>query len=129
MAKKRTSVPVAPKGEPVLVQVGHFSFLAGAAIAILSGVAGIFLEIDTTFLVSILFVLGVIVGILNVTVKETTRFLVACVALILAGVVNLNLVPYVGEVLSIIMRNIVVFVVPASIFVGLRAVWLLAKEK
>ena len=128
MAKK-SKVPLAPAGGAVLVQVGHFSFLAGAAVAILSGIASFVVEIDTTFLLSILFVLGVVVGVLNVTVKETTRFLVACIALILAGVVNLALIPYVGQIIQVMLRNIVVFVVPAAIIGGLRAVWLLAKEK
>ena len=108
-------------------QIGHWAFLIGAAIAILGGLfTGV---IDDVVLLTSLFVLGVIVGLLNVTIKETTGFLVASIALILAGVVNLGLIPVIGVYIRAMLSNIVVFVVPAAVIVALRAIWVLAKEK
>ena len=60
---------------------------------------------------------------------EIAGFLAATIALILAGVVNLGLIPVVGLTLRAILSNIVVFVVPAAVIVSLRAVWVLAKQR
>jgi hypothetical protein len=108
-----------------LTNVGHWAFLLGALIAI----ATAFFNLDSTVLISTLFVLGLIVGFLNVTVEETTPFLVATIALILAGVVNLRAIPAIGFVLSEILSNIVVFVVPAAVIVSLKSIYTLANQK
>jgi len=52
----------------------------------------------------------------------------ATIALILAGVVNLGLIPFVGVWLRNVLSNIVVFVVPAAVIVALRSVWVLANR-
>jgi len=66
---------------------------------------------------------------LNVTLKETTEFLITAIALILAGAVNVGSVPVVGDTLRVILGNIVVFVVPAAVLVALRAIWVLAQRR
>lgn len=133
MVKKKSSEVPKPVQEPGLLEkIGHFAFLTGAAIAILAGIYSGTGALDVegeVALFTTLFTLGFIVGILNVTVKETTRFLVAAIALILAGIVRVELIPEVGVYIRAILSNIVVFVVPAALIVGIRAVWLLAKEK
>ena len=130
MAKRRVQrLPQVPSFGPVrptLQQVGHWAFLVGALIAI---VGGFFNEmVGDTALLTALFVLGLVVGLLNVTVRETSEFLLATVALILAGVVNLGLIPVFGVLLRNILSNIVVFVVPAAVIVALRSVWVLANR-
>jgi hypothetical protein len=138
MAKKRKSarrtvrrraaprMPAPRKSSMPLHRVGHWAFMIGALIAILGGLFAP--RLDDVALFTTLFALGLIVGLLNITTKETTRFLVASMALILAGVVNLGVIPGVGLTLRNILGNIVVFVVPAAVIVALRAVWLLANE-
>lgn len=76
-----------------------------------------------------LFALGIAVGLLNVTVRERSEFLLATVALILAGVVNLGLIPYIGVWLRTVLSNIVVFVVPAAVIVALKTIWVLANKE
>lgn len=115
------------KGESEWVKTGHYAFFIGAILAIIAGLfQGL---IPVTVVMTLLVVLGLIVGLLNITVKETSQFLVASIALIVAGIVNLGLIPYVGDYLRAILTNIVVFVVPAAIIVALKTIYSLAKAK
>ena len=107
-------------------RVAHYTFFVGLLVAI---VAGLFRNLlGPEVLVTTLVLLGLVVGLFNLTAKETTPFLVACVALMLAGIVNLGLIPGVGLYLRSILSNIVVFVVPGAIIVGLKAIWKLASD-
>ena len=112
---------------PPIQQLGHWAFLIGVAVAIVGGF--LMNVLGETAVFSALFALGVVVGLLNITLRETTDFLVATIALIMAGVVNLRLIPYVGVILQTILNNILVFVVPAAVIVALRAVWVLASRE
>lgn len=109
-----------------LHRVAHYTFFVGLLVAI---VAGLFRQlIQPEVLVTTLVILGFIVGLFNLTTKETMPFLIAAVALMLAGIVNLGLIPGVGLYLRSILSNIVVFVVPGAILVGLKAIWKLAAD-
>ena len=107
-------------------RLAHYSFFVGLLIAIIAGFFHKF--IDPQILVTTLVVLGLIVGLFNLTAKETMPFLVAAIALMLAGIVNLGLIPGVGFYLRSILSNIVVFVVPGAIIVGLKTIWKLASD-
>lgn len=108
-------------------RIGHWAFLIGFLVAIL---ASFFTNsVSPEFLISVLFGLGVIVGLLNVTLEETSRFLIAAIALILSGVVNLGLIPLIGMWLKSVLSNMVIFVVPAAVIVALRTVWILANRE
>ena len=107
-------------------RVAHYAFFIGLLVAI---VAGFFREVlSPEVLVTTLVILGFLVGLFNLTAKETTPFLVAAIALMLAGIVNLGLIPGVGLYLRSILSNIVVFVVPGAILVGLKTIWKLASD-
>ena len=107
-------------------RVAHYAFFIGLLIAI---VAGFFREVlSPEVLVTTLVILGFLVGLFNLTDKETTPFLVAAIALMLAGIVNLGLIPGVGLYLRSILSNIVVFVVPGAILMGLKTIWKLASD-
>lgn len=128
MAKKRTGVSssILKKEKVELHRLAHYTFFVGLLLAI---VAGLFRNlISAEVLVTTLVILGFIVGLFNLTAKETTTFLVAAVALMLAGIVNLGLIPGVGLYLRSILSNIVVFVVPGAIIVGMKAIWKLASQ-
>ncbi len=107
-------------------RVAHYAFFIGLLVAI---VAGFFRDVlSPEVLVTTLVLLGFLVGLFNLTAKETTPFLVAAIALMLAGIVNLGLIPGVGLYLRSILSNIVVFVVPGAILVGLKTIWKLASD-
>lgn len=107
-------------------RIAHYSFFAGLIIAILAGLFRNYVGPEA--LVTTLVILGTIVGIFNLTTQETVPFLLAAIALMLAGIVNLGLIPGVGLYLRSILSNIVVFVVPGAIIVGMKAIWQLASD-
>ncbi len=119
MAKKRAKVVETHR-------LAHYAFFVGLLVAI---VAGLFRDLlSPEILVTTLVLLGFIVGLFNLTAKETMPFLMASIALMLAGIVNLGLIPGVGIYLRSILSNIVVFVVPGAILVGLKTIWVLASD-
>ena len=115
-------------------QVGKYSFIAGVVIAVLLGLAIPQLDAAKGWLFTILVVLGLVVGFLNVSGKETKDFLLVTVALVIVTYAAgaqvdrwTSEVQFIGKYLSGIFSNIVAFVVPASVVVALKQVWDLAK--
>ena len=115
-------------------EIGKYAFIAGVVIAFLLGLAIPALDAAKGWLATILVVLGLIVGFLNVSGKETKEFLWVTVALVLvayAAGARIDAwstdVMWVGKYLSGIFGSIVNFVVPASIVVALRETWELSK--
>ena len=110
-------------------KMGEWSFVIGIVLAILLGfVPSDWLGMATLVLV----VLGLLVGFLNITEKETTPFLVASIALLAtsnaAG--SLGKIPpeALGRFLVGAVYNIAAFVAPAAIVVAIKAIWALAKD-
>ncbi|MBI2656166.1 hypothetical protein HYX03_00315 [Candidatus Woesearchaeota archaeon] len=110
-------------------KMGEWAFIVGVLIAI---VVSLFSVSDAVagWLVLLLVVLGLIVGLLNVTEKETTPFLIAAAALLITGTAggSLAIIPVIGGYLQDIVQNIAVFVAPAAIVVALKAIQSLAKD-
>ncbi|MBI1972388.1 hypothetical protein HYS50_00085 [Candidatus Woesearchaeota archaeon] len=73
----------------------------------------------------ILAVLGLIVGLLNVTGKESHLFLVASIAFLVSAQ-GLNVV---WDALKPYVSNIMIFVAPAAAVVALKALYDIAKEE
>ncbi len=105
---------------------GSWSFIIGLVIALL---VGLFTE-ATGVVVTILVVLGLIVGFLNVTDKEIHGFLVASIALMVAGSAGsfLSSIPAVGNFLERILSNFVILVAPAAVVVSVKELINLAKD-
>lgn len=103
-----------------LTTIGRWAFLGGLILAVLAG----FVEIPNLLL--FLFVLGLIVGFLNVTEKESTPFLIAVIALLLIGVSSLQLGQLTGIAASI-LNNFIAFVAAAGLIVALKQILTVAK--
>ena len=115
-------------------QIGNYSFIIGVIIAVVLGLAAPKLGTATAWLWSLLVVLGLVVGFLNVSGKETKEFLWVTVALVVvayAGSAQVDSwgtkVKIIGPFLKQSFNSILAFVVPASIVVALKDVWELAK--
>jgi hypothetical protein len=110
-------------------KVGELAFLAVVVIAILAGL----LNAGGGTITLLLVVLGLIVGFLNVSEKETTPFLIAAVALVVAGTANFGAIDQVvnplGTIINSVLNNIATFVAPAAVLVALKAVYALASRK
>ncbi len=107
-------------------KIGQWSFLIGIAIAVLFGIFG---TAYAGYVGIILIILGLIVGILNISDREVYDFLIAAIALMLTGAAGLETLPQVGVYIGPILRNIATFVAPAAVIVALKAVYELGKEK
>ena len=112
-------------------KIGQYSFIVGIIIAVILGLSLPALADATPWLVSLLIVLGLIVGFLNVAGKETKEFLIVGVVLVLlsyAGAgATLSGVMYIGSYLQGIFQGILAFVIPAIVVVALKEIWLLAE--
>jgi len=114
-------------------QIGNYSFIIGVIIAVVLGLAAPKLGTATAWLWSLLVVLGLVVGFLNVSGKETKEFLWVTVALVVvafagsAQISSWSNVELIGSYLKGIFDAILAFVVPATVVVALKDVWELAK--
>lgn len=105
---------------------GELAFLFGIALAI---VLSFFPDTSNqTTPGVILAVLGLFVGLFNITYKETHGFLVASIVLLLVGSAGLDFLPYIGSWLGTAFINISHFVAPAAMVVALKTVVELAKN-
>ncbi len=122
MAKKE----LATSSGNMTQKAGFWLFLLGIVISLVAG----FVNIGPG-LVSVLVVLGLIIGFLNITSNETTPFLLAVVSLVIVNTFGGNVlsnVQVIGAPLARILNAIVIFVVPATIVVTLKAIYSLAKS-
>jgi len=103
--------------------VGKWAFLIGVILAV---VLGLFDPVMGNWAI-VLVVIGLIVGLLNVTDKEVTPFLMSGAVLIIASALGGSLMsdmPYVGAVLDALLA---VFV-PATVIVAIKNVFSLARN-
>jgi hypothetical protein len=107
-----------------LTTIGRWAFVIGVLISIIAGLGGVI-----PALVSILFILGLIVGFLNVGEGESTHFLVAVITLLLIGVagVQLPLGRFTSQIVGII-QNLIAFVAAAGLVVAIKQALGIAKK-
>jgi hypothetical protein len=75
-----------------------------------------------------LLILGLLIGFLNIADKEVTLFLVAVIALIVAGNVFAPVTTLdIGDKLNDIMRLIAALMAPAAVVVAVKALYQAAK--
>lgn len=114
-------------------KLGSYAFLLGAALVLISSIfSGLVAGMEGIILLALV-VLGLVVGVLNISDKEVGKFLVASIALILVGSANLtaaNTVVFgLGTIMQTIVVNLARFVAPAALVVALKSIFSMAKEK
>jgi hypothetical protein len=118
--------------------IGSYAFLVGVLLAIVAGFFGGF-GIGSGLILLVLGVLGLVVGILNITENETVPFLVAAVAInvslgSLSTVISnvLGIVPATAALATMLNQTLgylMVFVSPAAAVVAVLAIWKMAKDQ
>jgi hypothetical protein len=98
--------------------LGHWALIIGIVLAVIAGFTAI------PSLPVVLFILGLVVGLLNIKEKESTPFLVAVIALLLIGVAGLQIG---GEVTALILNNFIAFMAAAGLIVALKQILSVAK--
>jgi hypothetical protein len=81
-----------------------------------------------------LLILGIIVGIVKITGKEVTPFLIAAIALIAAGIGNVwapltTINALLSDWANYILRYIIAFVAPAAVIIAIKAVFAMERMK
>ena len=111
--------------------IGSWAFLVGVVLALAIGIASavdesILLNYDSGMAITLI-VIGLIVGLFNITSKEVTPFLLSGICLIIASAFGAGMtasIPGVGATLS----SILLIFVPATIIVAVKNVFSLAKN-
>jgi hypothetical protein len=114
-------------------KIGEYAFLVGVAIATLGAIAswaGALAATQQGWMSAVLVVLGVVVGLLNITEKESQPFLLATVALLVAGTASFaalnTAIPNLGSFVDQIVANLSVFVAPAAVILAVKSTWAMA---
>tara|TARA_Y100000294_G_C8531441_1_gene327117 strand:+ start:1069 stop:1428 length:360 start_codon:yes stop_codon:yes gene_type:complete len=114
-------------------KIGHYSFIGGVIIAIVLGLASDAIGANAVWLVSLLVLLGLVVGYLNVTGKETKEFLLVATVLVIVssmapGALERLTIGQVGVYLQNVLGQIMAFVVPATLVVALKEIWVMGQN-
>jgi hypothetical protein len=108
----------------VLSTIGFWAFIVGLIIAV---VAGLLLP-QNTIIIIVLIILGLIIGFLNITAKEFLLFLVATIALMVAGNVFAPLKTLgIGAILGSMLSYVATLMAPAAIVAAIKALWAVGK--
>ena len=101
--------------------LGKWAFIIGLIVAIVMA----FISGYTATVLLILFILGLVVGFLNITEKNTIKFLVATATLLILGVASISALSVLGIIssyLNAILANFIAFVSAAALVVSIKAV-------
>jgi hypothetical protein len=118
--------------------VGAWAFLIGVILALIIGISTKLIPIPaltkySAQIYAILSILGIIVGFLNVTGKESQTFLLAGAVLVIVSRFGMDSVTGsligvgIGDTVSSIFAALLVLFVPATIIVALKTVFSIAK--
>ncbi len=94
-------------------KAGRYAFIAGIVVAVIAGVS------SPSWAPGTLAILGVIVGLLNVTTEETHGFLLAAIGLMMTTTA-IEAIPAVGEAAAPFVVNIVSFIGAAVFVVAIK---------
>ena len=105
-------------------KIGGWAFLAGVVLAILLGLFGSL----TATVGWVLVVLGIIVGLINITEKESAPFMTAGTVLVIVTALSGNVFSAL-PLLPGIFNALLLLFVPATIVVAIKTVFGYAKKK
>lgn len=115
---------------------GEWAFLLGLVLVLVVGLSSVVPAIGGSLglIYAILGILGLAVGLLNISEKEVDSFLIAMVALMMVSsglqyvLLGLN-VATLSEIMINLLKALTAFVAPAALIVAILSVYRLAKEK
>lgn len=110
----------------MMANVGKWAFLGGILLAILAG----FFTIP--YIMTILAVLGLIVGFLDITSKESHKYLMAVVALLVIGAASLSAFSALGTLYGLtesIITNAIAFVAASGLVVAIKEILVMGRNE
>ena len=107
----------------ILSMIGFWAFIIGLVIAVVGG----FLP-TMGWIIPVLAILGIIIGLLNITAKELVLFLVATIALIVSGNAFVSIQTLgIGDIVGKMLGYVVALMAPAAIIGAIKALWAVGK--
>jgi hypothetical protein len=106
-------------------KIGSIAFVVGIAVAIIAG----FVMEHWLFL--LLTLLGLAVGFLNVTVRESQTFVFIAIGLVIISALagpQIQSIPEAGKFLARIYAALLLFITPAATVVALKTLFLIARR-
>ncbi len=114
------------KARSTAALVGSWAFLVGFVLAVLLGLG--YTGAYQNTVMWLVFLLGVVVGLLNVTHDESSAFLTSGAVLALVSFLGASVLENVSP-LDGVLRGVLTLFVPATLIVALRSVWGLARKE
>ncbi|MEK6978759.1 MAG: hypothetical protein AABW86_00920 [Candidatus Micrarchaeota archaeon] len=113
-------------------KIGEYAFILGVVLSLIIGVFSAQVEAYQTLILGALAILGLIVGVLNITDKEIYNFLIATIALLAAAssvsALGSILGTEVGSMIIGFVGGLAAFVSPAAVVVALKGVYNMASK-
>lgn len=122
---------MAKRNGTLLEKIGIASFLIGAVIALVMGAFNLPAEFAAMELI-LLAILGLVVGMLNITDKEKMLYLVATITMIVifsSFSSALENVPVFNDALNKMLQNLTVFIASGGFIVALKSFLDIASER
>lgn len=111
-------------------KIGSWAFLVGVILAVVFGLG--LTNGAAPWMISLVFILGIIVGLLNVTAGEVDAFLIAGAVLVIVASLGSESVAAVGGSAGVyitgLLKGILLLFVPATIVVAVKHVFVIAKN-
>lgn len=111
----------------ILPTIGFFAFLVALIVAILGGI----IAPQNAGMVLILIIMGIIVGLLNITEAEVAPLLLAAIALIVVGTATFGpldkIIKPLGSWLDHIVDYFAIFMTPAAVISAIKILLKVAK--
>ncbi|MBN2423205.1 hypothetical protein JXB41_08335 [Candidatus Woesearchaeota archaeon] len=118
---------MARKKKGLMTKVGPWTFILGLIIAIATAL----LIPPNTGLLWVLGILGLIVGLMNISDEEVRTYLIATIAFLVSAsslTAILEPIPILGSAAKPFMTNVVVFIAPGAGIVALKALYMISKD-
>ena len=116
------------KSKKSLKFIGGWAFLIGFVVAVTFGVFNAQITgITNTIVLWSLIILGIIIGLVNVSSKESSKFLIAGLVLVIVSYMGRGILAIIPQIGSILSALLVIFV-PTTIIVALKSVFEMAKD-
>jgi hypothetical protein len=109
-------------------KIGVWSFIVGLILALIAALVWP----NTGWVALVLGILGILVGLINISDKETTTYLIAAIALIVGagGLVDIIAKANIAvDFLTSLMYYIIAFVAPGAVVVAIKAIFGVARGK
>ena len=113
--------------------LGAYAFLVGVVLAVIFGLFNNSLELAGGLFYSALVFIGLIVGFMNTSDRDSMTFLMASLSLVIVGSLGMEPLKYIAlnnyvvTVLRNVLGSLLLLFVPATIVVALKTVFSMAK--